>query len=123
MSNKTRLDILLTERGLLDSRQKAQATIMSGIVFVNGQRVDKAGTAVANDAQIEIRGATLQYVSRGWPEAGKGLADLPLRPARQDLRRHRCLHRGIHGLHAANRRTEGLCRGSWLWPTGLEAAQ
>ena len=45
MSNKTRLDVLLTERGLLDSRQKAQATIMSGIVFVNGQRVDKVGTA------------------------------------------------------------------------------
>ncbi len=65
MSNKTRLDVLLTERGLLDSRQKAQATIMSGIVFVNGQRVDKVGTAVANDALIEIRGTTLPYVSRG----------------------------------------------------------
>ena len=40
MSNKTRLDVLLTERGLLDSRQKAQATIMSGIVFVDGKRVE-----------------------------------------------------------------------------------
>ena len=118
MSNKTRLDILLTERGLLDSRQKAQATIMSGIVFVNGQRVDKAGTAVANDAQIEIRGATLQYVSRGGLKLEKALQTFPL-----DLRRHRCLHRGIHGLHAAKRRKEGLCRGCWLWPTGLEAAQ
>ena len=78
MSNKTRLDILLTERGLLDSRQKAQATIMSGIVFVNGQRVDKAGTAVANDAQIEIRGATLQYVSRGGLKLEKALQSFPL---------------------------------------------
>ena len=78
MSNKTRLDILLTERGLLDSRQKAQATIMSGIVFVNGQRVDKAGTAVANDAQIEIRGATLQYVSRGGLKLEKALQTFPL---------------------------------------------
>ena len=50
MSNKTRLDVLLTERGLLDSRQKAQATIMSGIVFVDGKRVDKAGTMVSNDS-------------------------------------------------------------------------
>ena len=78
MSNKTRLDILLTERGLLDSRQKAQATIMSGIVFVNGQRVDKAGTAVANDAQIEIRGATLQYVSRGGLKLEKAMQTFPL---------------------------------------------
>lgn len=78
MSNKTRLDVLLTERGLLDSRQKAQATIMSGIVFVNGQRVDKAGTAVANDAQIEIRGATLQYVSRGGLKLEKAMQTFPL---------------------------------------------
>ena len=60
MINKTRLDVLLTERGLLDSRQKAQATIMSGIVFVNGQRMDKVGTMIPNDSQIEIRGTTLK---------------------------------------------------------------
>ena len=65
MSNKTRLDVLLTEQGLQESRQKAQATIMSGLVFVNGQRVDKPGAAVPNDAKIEIRGNTLKYVSRG----------------------------------------------------------
>ena len=52
MSNKTRLDVLLTEQGLQESRQKAQATIMSGLVFVNGQRVDKPGTAVPNDVGI-----------------------------------------------------------------------
>lgn len=52
MSNKTRLDVLLVERGLQESRQKAQATIMSGLVFVGGQRVDQAGTAVANDARL-----------------------------------------------------------------------
>ena len=55
MSGKKRLDVLLTERGLQESRQRAQAVIMSGEVFVNGQRVDKPGTAVAEDAQIEIR--------------------------------------------------------------------
>ena len=51
---------------------------MSGIVFVNGQRVDKAGTAVANDAQIEIRGATLQYVSRGGLKLEKAMQTFPL---------------------------------------------
>ena len=54
MSEKKRLDVLLTERGLQESRQRAQAVIMSGEVFVNGQRVDKPGTAVAEDAQIEL---------------------------------------------------------------------
>ena len=65
MSGKTRLDVLLVERGFLESRQKAQSTIMSGLVFVNQQRVDKPGTAVANDAEIEVRGNVLPYVSRG----------------------------------------------------------
>ena len=71
MSNKTRLDVLLTEQGLQESRQKAQATIMSGLVFVNGQRVDKPGTAVPNDAKIEIRGNTLKLCEPGRSEAGK----------------------------------------------------
>ena len=65
MSNKTRLDVLLVERGLQETRQKAQATIMSGLVFVNNQKVDKVGTPVANDADIEVRGSALKYVSRG----------------------------------------------------------
>ena len=53
MSKKLRLDVLLVERGLQESRQKAQATIMSGLVFVNGQRSDKPGTPVAEDAAVE----------------------------------------------------------------------
>lgn len=77
MSNKIRLDLLLTERGLQESRQKAQATIMSGLVFVNGQRVDKPGTAVPNDAPIEIRGNTLKYVSRGGLKLEKAMAEFP----------------------------------------------
>ena len=78
MSNKTRLDVLLTEQGLQESRQKAQATIMSGLVFVNGQRVDKPGTAVPNDARIEIRGNTLRYVSRGGLKLEKAMAEFPI---------------------------------------------
>ena len=78
MSNKTRLDVLLTEQGLQESRQKAQATIMSGLVFVNGQRVDKPGTAVPNDARIEIRGNTLRYVSRGGLKLEKAMSEFPI---------------------------------------------
>ena len=80
MSNKTRLDVLLTEQGLQESRQKAQATIMSGLVFVNGQRMDKPGTAVPNDAKIEIRGNTLKYVSRGGLKLEKAMQCFPLTP-------------------------------------------
>ena len=62
---KTRLDVLMTERGLCESREKARAFIMAGEVFVNGQRSDKPGNACAQDARIEIRGTGLKYVSRG----------------------------------------------------------
>ena len=64
MGKKIRLDVLLVQRALQESRQKAQATIMSGQVFVDGQRVDKPGAPVAEDADIEVRGG-LRYVSRG----------------------------------------------------------
>jgi 23S rRNA (cytidine1920-2'-O)/16S rRNA (cytidine1409-2'-O)-methyltransferase len=78
MANKTRLDVLLVERGLQESRQKAQATIMSGLVFVKGQRMDKPGTAVPNDAEIEVRGNALQYVSRGGLKLEKAMASFPV---------------------------------------------
>ena len=77
MSGKKRLDVLLVERGLLESRQKAQAVIMSGDVFVAGQRVDKPGTAVAEDAEISVRGA-LPYVSRGGLKLEKAMTAFPI---------------------------------------------
>lgn len=75
---KTRLDVLLVERGLQESRQKAQATIMSGLVFVNGQRVDKPGTPVAAEAAVEVRGSALRYVSRGGLKLEKAMALWPI---------------------------------------------
>ena len=78
MAKKTRLDVLLVERGLMESRQKAQTTIMSGLVFVKGQRVDKPGTAVDNEAEIEIRGSVLKYVSRGGLKLEKAMATFPV---------------------------------------------
>ena len=78
MSKKTRLDVLLTERGLCESRQKAQATIMAGLVFVEGQRSDKPGTPVAEDANVEVRGHALRYVSRGGLKLEKAMATFPI---------------------------------------------
>ncbi len=78
MSAKTRLDVLLVEQGYFESRHKAQAVIMSGIVFVNDQRVDKPGTSVPNDAKIEVRGHTLRYVSRGGLKLEKAMNTFPL---------------------------------------------
>ena len=78
MSNKTRLDVLLVERGFAPTRQKAQAIIMAGSVFAAGQRVDKPGTAVANEAELEVRGHTLRYVSRGGLKLEKAMQTFPI---------------------------------------------
>ena len=62
---KERLDVLLVKRGLAESREKAKAIIMTGNVFVEEQREDKAGSTFAEDAQIRIKGTPMKYVSRG----------------------------------------------------------
>ena len=62
---KKRLDILITDRGLAPSREKAKAIIMSGIVYVDGEKEDKAGALFEESVGIEVRGKTLPYVSRG----------------------------------------------------------
>ena len=62
---KERLDMILVNRGLAQSREKAKALIMAGIVYVDGQKEDKAGTAFEDKVQVEVRGNTLRYVSRG----------------------------------------------------------
>lgn len=62
---KERLDVLLVKRVMAESREKAKAIIMTGKVFVNGQREDKAGSTFPEDVQIEIHGTPMKYVSRG----------------------------------------------------------
>ena len=62
---KERLDVLLVKKNLAESREKAKAIIMSGIVYVDGQKEDKAGSTFEETAQVEVRGSTLKYVSRG----------------------------------------------------------
>lgn len=72
---KQRLDVMLVEQGFATSREKAKAIIMSGIVFVNGQREDKAGTTFDSEkAKIEVKGHTLKYVSRGGLKLEKAMS-------------------------------------------------
>lgn len=76
---KERLDVLLVKQGLADSREKAKACIMSGEVFVNGLREDKAGSAFEEDkVTIEVRGRAMPYVSRGGFKLEKALRQFPL---------------------------------------------
>ena len=80
MKQKERLDVLLVQLGLCDSRTKAQALIMSGEVYVDGQKCDKAGTPVLTTAQIEVRGNACPYVSRGGLKLEKALRDFGVDP-------------------------------------------
>ena len=80
MKIKKRLDVLLTEQMYADSRSKAQAIIMAGQVYVNGQKADKPGTAYEETVQIEVRGDTCPYVSRGGLKLEKALRDFGVKP-------------------------------------------
>src|SRR5580704_6093084 len=77
---KTRLDLLIAERGLAPSRERAQAILLAGNVLVNGQKMEKPGTEVSSDARIEIIGETLRYVSRGGLKLEGALEDFQLTP-------------------------------------------
>ena len=72
--SKKRLDVLLVERGLAPSREKAKIMIMEGNVFVENQREDKAGTNFPEDVNIEVKGPQLKYVSRGGLKLVKAMA-------------------------------------------------
>ena len=78
---KPRLDQLIYDRGLCESRERAKTTIMSGLVFVNGQRADKPGMPVDPEAQIEVRGEAIPFVSRGGFKLDKALKVFPIDPA------------------------------------------
>ena len=75
---KKRLDVMLVEQGLAESREKAKAIIMSGIVYVDGEKEDKAGSTFAETANIEVRGKTLKYVSRGGLKLEKAMQVFPI---------------------------------------------
>jgi 23S rRNA (cytidine1920-2'-O)/16S rRNA (cytidine1409-2'-O)-methyltransferase len=77
---KIRLDLLIVERGLAPSRERAQALLLAGSVLVNGQKLEKPGTQVAGDARIEIIGEALRYASRGGLKLEGALEDFGVSP-------------------------------------------
>ena len=77
---KKRLDVLLTEQGYADTRSKAQAIIMSGLVYVDGQKADKPGVSYEETVSLEVRGAVCPYVSRGGLKLEKALRDFNVDP-------------------------------------------
>ena len=76
---KQRLDIILAQNGLVNGREKAKAHIMAGQVYVDGQKADKPGMQVDESANIELRGDTLQYVSRGGLKLERAMKNFPIR--------------------------------------------
>ncbi len=77
---KIRLDQYLCQNGLVPSRERAKALIMSGVVFVDQQKADKAGMMIAETAQVEVRGHDIGYVSRGGLKLEKAMETFPLTP-------------------------------------------
>lgn len=75
---KIRLDQLVFDLGLAESRERAKTTVMSGLVFVNGQRADKPGMQVSPDVNVEVKGTALPYVSRGGLKLEKALNVFPI---------------------------------------------
>jgi len=78
LEEKERLDVLIYREGMADSREKASRQIMSGIVYVNGTKVDKPGTKIPASSKIEIRGTSLPYVSRGGLKLEKAVSEFNL---------------------------------------------
>lgn len=75
---KIRLDQFVFDLGLAESRERAKTTVMSGLVFVNGQRADKPGMQVSPDVNVEVKGTALPYVSRGGLKLEKALKVFPI---------------------------------------------
>lgn len=79
MSAKKRIDLLLVEKGLGKSRERAKALVMAGIVYADGVKVDKPGDEIKIEARLEVRGHTLPYVSRGGLKLEKAMQVFPVR--------------------------------------------
>lgn len=108
---KERLDVILVEQGYATSREKAKAIIMSGNVYVNGQKEDKAGTGFdVSKIKLEVRDHTMKYVSRGGLKLERQWSSGAF-TGWHDLHGYRSVYRRIHRLYAAERCHEGLlCR-------------
>ena len=120
---KERLDVLLVKRNLAESREKAKAIIMSGIVYVDGQKEDKAGTAFEDTVSIEVRGNTLKYVSRGGLKLEKAMTHFGLTLDGKICMDVGSSTGGFTDCDAAERGSQGICSRRGPWTAGMEAAQ
>jgi ribosomal protein S4 len=120
-SERKRLDLLLVERGLAESRHKAQAMILAGEVEVDQHRTEKAGTLLRETAHIEVRSRLQKYASRGGLKL-EGAGGFSCQPCGKDLPRRWRIHRRVHRLPAARRRGARLRRGREHRPAELEVA-
>ena len=107
---KKRLDILVLDHGLAESRERAKALIMAGEIFVDNQKADKPGDLFSEDAALEHRGGGLKYASRGGLKLEKALAVFPI-----DLRSRVCMDMGLPT--ACSKMAEKRCI-QWMWDMG-----
>ena len=131
---KERLDVLLVKRNLAESREKAKAIIMSGNVFVEDQREDKAGTTFPEDVKIEVRGHVMPYVSRGGLKLEKAIKNFDV-----SVEGKVCTDVGsstggftdcmlqngaskVYSVDAAERSCKGVCNRCRTGAVGLETA-
>ena len=114
---KERLDVLLVKQGFAPSREKAKAILMSGIVYVDGQKEDKAGTMFDPEKiKIEVRGNTLPYVSSRRTEAGKSIAGISDRSTGKDLSGYLVLPPAVLRIVCAPEWSrKGICGGCRTW--------
>ena len=119
---KIRLDQYLCQNGLAQSRERAKALIMAGIVYVGEEKSDKPGNMVDENAHVEVRGHDIRYVSRGGLKLEKGDAGVSAHPGGKGLHGYRRVHRRFHRLHAAKRSCKGICCGRGLRTACMDAA-
>ena len=116
---KERLDVLLVKRNLAESREKAKAVIMSGIVYVDGQKEDKAGSMFDETANVARNHIKICEPRR--TETGEGHDTFRRDIRGKDLYGRWSVHGRIYGLHASERGSEGLFCGCGAWTAGVEA--
>ena len=119
---KERLDILLVNKGLAPSREKAKAMIMEGNVFVDNNREDKAGSTFDVNASIEVKGNTLKYVSRGGLKLEKAMTHFGITLEGKVCMDIGASTGGFYGLHAPERCSQSLCCGRGIWSVCMETA-
>ena len=109
---KERLDVLLVKKGFYPSRERAKASIMAGIVYVDGQKSDKAGNMIDENAEIFVKDNICPYVSRGGLKLEKSMKLWPI-----DLKDTVCMDIGASTLPTACSKTVHARSMPWMWAT------